>query len=84
METDTWHIPELDRSGLRKFGITTGAMVVALFGLLFPWLLEVDYPRWPWVLLLVVVLATMEVDQGDAAAGRTEPEDTAGQQEDPQ
>jgi hypothetical protein len=56
METDTWHIPELDRSGLRKFGITTGAMVVALFGLLFPWLLEVDYPRWPWVLLLVLTI----------------------------
>ena len=56
MDTDTWHIPELDRSGLRKFGITTGAMVVALFGLLFPWLLEVDYPRWPWVLLLVLTI----------------------------
>ena len=56
METNTWHIPELDRSGLRKFGITTGAMVVALFGLFFPWLLDVDYPWWPWVLLFVLTI----------------------------
>ena len=56
MATHTWQIPELDRSGLRRFGITTGAMVVALFGLFFPWLLEVDYPRWPWVFLLALTV----------------------------
>jgi len=41
-------IPELDRKGLREFGLTTGAAVVVLFGLFFPWLLDVDWPRWPW------------------------------------
>ena len=42
-------IPELDRKGLRHFGLTTGAAVVALFGLFFPWVLELDWPTWPWV-----------------------------------
>ncbi len=43
-------IPELDRKGLRNFGITTGAIVAALFGLFFPWLLGHTMPLWPWVL----------------------------------
>ena len=43
-------IPELDRKGVREFGLTTGAVVVAIFGLFFPWLLELDWPVWPWVI----------------------------------
>ena len=43
-------IPELDRKGLREFGLTTGAVVVAIFGLFFPWLLELNWPVWPWVI----------------------------------
>ena len=43
-------IPELDRKGLREFGLTTGAAVVAIFGLFFPWMLELDWPVWPWVI----------------------------------
>jgi hypothetical protein len=43
-------IPELDRKGLREFGLTSGAAVVAIFGLFFPWLLERDWPVWPWVI----------------------------------
>jgi len=31
-------IPELDKKGLRDFGITTGAIIIVLFGLIFPWL----------------------------------------------
>jgi Saxitoxin biosynthesis operon protein SxtJ len=42
-------IPELDRKGLREFGLVTGAVVVAVFGLCLPWLLEVNWPAWPWV-----------------------------------
>ncbi len=42
--------PELDRKGLRSFGITTGAIVAVLFGLFFPWLLGHAMPLWPWVL----------------------------------
>jgi hypothetical protein len=43
-------IPELDRKGLREFGLTTGAVIVAIFGLFFPWMLELDWPVWPWVI----------------------------------
>jgi hypothetical protein len=47
-------IPELDRKGLRDFGLVTGAIVAALFGLLFPWILERHYPIWPWIVLVVL------------------------------
>jgi len=53
-------IPELDRKGLREFGLTTGGIVALLFGLFFPWLLErpfnfLNFPgNWPWVLLIVL------------------------------
>ena len=43
-------IPELDRKGLREFGLVTGGMLASLFGLFFPWLLARPYPYWPWVL----------------------------------
>jgi hypothetical protein len=41
-------VPELDRRGLRSFGVTTGLIVGALFGLALPWLLEQRVPVWPW------------------------------------
>ena len=43
-------IPELDRHGLREFGLTTGAAVVVMFGMFFPWLLDLDWPLWPWII----------------------------------
>ena len=49
-------IPDLDRKGLRSFGLTTGVIVAGLFGLFFPWLLEFATPLWPWVLCGVLVL----------------------------
>lgn len=42
-------IPELDRAGLRKFGLTTGAIIAVLFGLLIPWLIGFRFPLWPWL-----------------------------------
>ncbi len=47
-------IPELDRKGLREFGLVTGAIVGVLFGLFFPWILERPIPRWPWVIFGVL------------------------------
>ena len=52
-------IPELDRKGLREFGLTTGGIIGALFGLFFPWLLERPFPRWPWILFGVLVLLAL-------------------------
>lgn len=43
-------IPELDRSGLRQFGLTIGLIVALLFGVFFPWLLEKSSPVWPWMI----------------------------------
>lgn len=43
-------IPDLDRKGLRSFGLTTGSIVAVLFGIFFPWLLERPVPWWPWML----------------------------------
>ena len=48
MRSTSHPIPELDRKGLREFGLVTGAIVAGLFGLFFPWLLETGLPAWPW------------------------------------
>ena len=42
-------IPELDRKGLRDFGLVTGSIVAVLFGVFLPWVLERHYPIWPWI-----------------------------------
>lgn len=53
--SNTHLIPEPDRKGLRDFGLTSGAIVAVLFGLLLPWLVERDFPLWPWVVCGVLV-----------------------------
>jgi len=46
-------IPELDRKGLREFALVTSGVIVGLFGLLLPWLFNLGWPVWPWVLAAV-------------------------------
>ena len=48
-------IPELDRKGLREFALVTSGVIVGLFGLLLPWLFNLDWPTWPWVLAAILV-----------------------------
>ncbi len=44
-------IPTLDNAGLRKFGLTTGVIVVVLFAFFFPWIFDMsDWPIWPWII----------------------------------
>lgn len=43
-------IPVLDNKGLRDFGLVTGGIIAALFGLFFPWFLDLPMPAWPFVL----------------------------------
>lgn len=50
----TSEIPELDKKGLRHFGLTTGAIVAGLFGVLFPYLFDLSWPRWPWIIFAVL------------------------------
>ncbi len=47
-------IPDLDRSGLRRFGVTTGAIVGVLFGAILPWSFGLNYPLWPWGVFLAL------------------------------
>lgn len=47
-------IQELDVRGLRKFGITTGAIIGILFGILLPWIWEFGFPTWPWIIFAVL------------------------------
>jgi len=46
----------LDSKGYRKFGLTTGAIIIGLFGLLIPWLFGLNYVKWPWILGGILVL----------------------------
>jgi hypothetical protein len=46
-------IPKLDNKGLRQFGFMFGGIIAGLFGVVLPWLFNIDYPYWPWVVLLV-------------------------------
>jgi len=43
-------VPILNNAGLRKFGLTTGAIIVVLFAFLFPWIFDMAaMPIWPWI-----------------------------------
>ena len=54
MNNPTQEIPELDKSGLRQFGLTTGAIVAVLFGILMPYLFDHAWPRWPWIVAAIL------------------------------
>lgn len=47
-------IPALDRLGLRRFGLTTGAIIAALFGVVFPYFLDLSWQIWPWIIFAVL------------------------------
>ena len=55
MAIDRHPIPELDRKGLREFALVTSAVVVGLFGLILPWLFDLAWPIWPWILAGLLV-----------------------------
>lgn len=41
---------QLSNQDLRKFGLLTGFIFSALFGVLLPWLFTHPTPYWPWIL----------------------------------
>ena len=47
-------IPILGKGELRKFGISTGAVLVVLFGGIIPWVWDLSYPLWPWLIFAVL------------------------------
>ena len=53
-------IPDLDRKGLREFGLTTGIAVVVIFALFLPWILELGtWPIWPWIIAAMLWLLAL-------------------------
>lgn len=52
MNNGTEH--EMDAGELRKFGLSTGAIVAVLFGMVIPWIWDLRYPLWPWIILAVL------------------------------
>jgi hypothetical protein len=40
---------KMDAGVLRRFGLTVGAALAVVFGLLLPWLWAGAYPLWPWL-----------------------------------
>ena len=69
--SDSHPIPELDRKGLREFGLVTGGIVAVLFGLFFPWLLDRPIPRWPWVIFGVLTIMGLAVPMALGPVYRT-------------
>ena len=48
---------KLDDKELRNFGLSTGGIIGVLFGLAIPWLWNLNYPYWPWVVFLILGLS---------------------------
>lgn len=56
----TMNIPVLDNKGLRKFGITTGVIIVVLFAAFFPWVFDAEtMPIWPWIVAGILWLPAL-------------------------
>ena len=45
---------ELSAGELRKFGLSTGAIFAVLFGAIIPWIWDLKYPVWPWIVLAIL------------------------------
>lgn len=52
-------IVQLDSKGLRRFGISTAAILSGLFGLLLPVLFSRPLPLWPWVVSVPLCLLAL-------------------------
>jgi hypothetical protein len=46
--------PTPDSRELRRFGLTTSALIAILFGLVLPWLFHRPYPSWPWIVAVIL------------------------------
>jgi predicted membrane protein len=44
---------------LREFGLLTGTIFVLIFGVMLPWLLEIEFPLWPWIIAAVLIIFSL-------------------------
>ncbi len=50
-------IPQLDRQGLREFGLLTGAICAGLFGFVLPLVFRHwPPPAWPWIVGVILAI----------------------------
>ena len=56
-------IPHLDKSGLRRFGLTIAIAVAAVFGALLPYLFGRAVPYWPFLLAGVLTVWSIAAPQ---------------------
>lgn len=52
-------IASMSKEELRKFGLVTGGIFIALFGLIFPFVLGRHYVLWPWIIGGVLVVLAL-------------------------
>jgi len=52
-------IPDIDRKGLREFGLLMAAVIGVLFGIFFPWLFGKGWPLWPWIIAAAFALPAL-------------------------
>ena len=55
------HNVPLDTKTLRSFGLTSGVIVILLFGALIPWLRGSGWPAWPLILSGFLILTGLIV-----------------------
>jgi len=56
LSTAHTEIPDIDRKGLRDFGLLMAAVISVLFGILLPMLFGHGWPLWPWILAILFAL----------------------------
>lgn len=44
---------------LRKFGLLTSALLILFFVLLIPWIWDLSYPLWPWIVGAILSTAAL-------------------------
>ena len=58
------NMPELDSSGLRRFGLTLSGVLAVLLGLVLPWLYGYSSPLWLWILVAVLITWSLILPAG--------------------
>lgn len=50
---------EVSVADLRNFGLITSALLILFFVVLIPWIWDLAYPMWPWVVAAALSLAAL-------------------------
>jgi len=46
---------------LREFGLITSGLLIVFFGLLVPWIWNLQWPVWPWIVAFILSLSALIV-----------------------